>query len=108
MSFTAPQARDVRVAITDSTGTVVKSETIDASVGTNTWTWDGKNNSGIQLSNGAYTVAVEGSSTDGTSVALPTTITGTVTGVSKGSTGVNIDMGSATINMSDLTGFSST
>lgn len=108
LSFTAPQAGDVAIAITDSTGTVVKSETVDASVGTNTWTWDGKNNSGTQLSNGAYTVAVEGNSTDGTTVALPTTVTGTVTGVSKGTSGVNIDMGSATINMSDLTGFSST
>lgn len=108
LSFTAPQAGDVAIAITDSTGTVVKSETIDASVGTNTWTWDGKNNAGTQLGNGAYTVAVEGSSTDGSSVALSTTVTGTVTGVSKGSSGVNIDMGDATINMSDLTGFSGT
>ena len=108
LSFTAPQAGDVAIAITDSKGNVVKSETIDASVGTNTWTWDGKNNAGTQLSNGAYTVAVEGSSTDGTGVSLPTTVTGTVTGVSKGSSGVNIDMGDAIIDISDLTGFSST
>ncbi len=108
LSFTAPQTGNVAIAVTDSTGTVVKSETVNASVGANTWTWDGKNNSETQLSDGAYTVAVEGSSTDGTSVALPTTITGTVTGVSKGTTGVNIDMGGASIDMSDLTGFSST
>ncbi|GBR55024.1 flagellar hook assembly protein FlgD [Gluconobacter sphaericus] len=108
LSFTAPQAEDVAIAVTDSTGTVVKSETVNASAGINTWTWNGKNNSGTQLSDGAYTVAVEGSSTDGTSVALPTTITGTVTSVSKGTTGVNIDMGDATIDMSDLTGFSTT
>lgn len=106
LSFTAPQAGDVAIAVTDNTGTVVKSETIDAASGTNTWKWDGKNNAGTQLNDGAYTVAVEGSSTDGTSVALPTTITGTVTGVSKSSSGVNIDMGDATIDMSDLTGFS--
>lgn len=108
LSFSAPQAEDVAIAVTDSTGTVVKSETVNASAGINTWTWNGKNNSGTQLSDGAYTVSVEGSSTDGTSVALPTTITGTVTGVSKGTTGVNIDMGDATIDMSNLTGFSTT
>ncbi|MBF0877006.1 flagellar biosynthesis protein FlgD [Gluconobacter cerevisiae] len=108
LSFTAPQTGEVAIAITDNKGTVVRSQTVDASVGTNTWTWDGKNNAGTQLSDGGYTVAVEGSSTDGTSVVLPTTVTGTVTGVSKGNSGVNIDMGGATIGMSDLTGFSGT
>lgn len=108
MSFTAPQAGDVAIAVTDSSGNVVKSETVNASAGTNTWQWDGTNNSGTQLTDGAYTVAVEGSSTDGTSVALPTTVTGLVTGVSKSASGVNVDMGNATIDMSNLTGFSGT
>ncbi|MEN3168081.1 flagellar hook capping FlgD N-terminal domain-containing protein [Gluconobacter sp. OJB] len=108
LSFTAPQTGEVAIAITDNKGTVVRSQTVDASVGTNTWTWDGKNNAGAQLSDGGYTVAVEGNSTDGTSVVLPTTVTGTVTGVSKGNSGVNIDMGGATISMSDLTRFSGT
>lgn len=108
MSFTAPQAGDVAIAVTDSSGNVVKSETVNASAGTNTWQWDGTNNSGTQLTDGAYTVAVEGSSTAGTSVALPTTVTGLVTGVSKSASGVNVDMGSATIDMNNLTGFSGT
>ncbi|KXV33573.1 flagellar hook assembly protein FlgD [Gluconobacter thailandicus] len=106
MSFVASVAGPVAIAVTDSNGQVVKTDTVTAQVGTNSWSWNGVSDSGTQLSDGQYFVAVEGTDTTGSSTALSTTVSGTVTGLNRTSSGVNVQMGDTSIALSDLDGFS--
>ena len=91
------------LAITNSAGTVVKTQTLNLSAGTTDWSWNGQDDSGNQLADGNYNVAVV-SASSGTSVAVPFSVLGTITGVTKdGTTGVDIQMGSSSTNMSNVT-----
>lgn len=91
------------IAITNAAGTVVKTQTLDLSAGTTNWTWDGKDDSGNTLSDGSYSAAVLAASS-GTSVAVPFSVVGTITGVTKNATnGVNVQMGATSVDMSNVT-----
>ncbi|GBR51537.1 basal-body rod modification protein FlgD [Neokomagataea thailandica NBRC 106555] len=102
LSYTAPQAGEVAIAVTNSAGQLVRSETVQASAGQQSWQWDGKDDSGNTVADGGYYVAVQGMSSNGDSVALPTTVTGTITGVSRSSGTVNAQMGGASIALNTL------
>lgn len=106
MTFTAQQAGPVAIAVTDASGQVVKTDTMTATAGTNSWSWDGIDSSGTKMSDGQYFVAVEGTGTSGETASFPTTVSGTVTGLTRTSSGINVQMGSATVPLSDLDGFS--
>ncbi|ACI53181.1 flagellar hook capping protein [Gluconacetobacter diazotrophicus PA1 5] len=107
LSFTGTAGETVAIAVANSSGTVVKDVVATADSGTNTWTWDGTDNSGNQLTDGAYSVAVETINSSGTTSAVPFTVSGTITGVTKGSTDMEAEMGSADIPMADITATSS-
>ncbi len=75
-------AANVAISIQDSSGNTVWSGTGSGNAGANSFTWDGKNSSGTQLSDGGqYTMSVTATDSTGTSVYGYTTITGTVTGI---------------------------
>lgn len=94
VQFTAATAKPVAVAIADSSGNLVRTTTLDAKAGANAWTWDGTSNSGAQLPDGAYNISVYGAGSDGSTTALPFTVTGTVTGTqSTGSNGMQLQLG---------------
>jgi flagellar basal-body rod modification protein FlgD len=103
VNFTAPAAEPVAIAIYDSTGARICDATVSATAGSNTWTWNGANGSGQTVPDGAYTVAVEGVDTTGTTTALPFTVTGTATGVQNTSAGVQLQMGALSVNFSAVT-----
>lgn len=105
LSYTAPQAGEVAIAVTNSAGQVVRSETLQTSAGQQAWHWDGKDNAGNTLADGGYYVAVEGTTADGSSVALPTTVSGTITGISRDSGTVNAQMGGASVALKTLSTF---
>ncbi|EHH67314.1 basal-body rod modification protein FlgD [Gluconobacter morbifer G707] len=65
-------------------------------------------NSGKQLADGSYSVAIEGTSTDGTNVSISPVVSGTVTGFTRSASGVQAKMGDTSIDLDDLSGFSST
>ena len=93
----------VALAITNAAGTVVKTQTLDLAAGTTDWTWNGKDDSGNALPDGSYNVAAV-SASSGTSVPVPFSVLGTITGVSKNaSNGVNVQMGSSSTDMSNVT-----
>jgi flagellar basal-body rod modification protein FlgD len=103
LSFTGTAGETVAIAVSNAAGTVVKDEVATASSGTNTWTWDGTDNSGNQLTDGAYSVAVETINASGVTSAVPFTVSGTITGVTKGSSDMEVEMGGADIPLSDVT-----
>lgn len=106
LSFSATQGQTVAIAVSDSSGKIVKTDTGAAASSTNTWKWDGTDNSGNKLADGAYSVSVKTMDSTGTTSDLPFSVSGTVTGVSKGSSGVVVEMGRASIPVSSVTNFS--
>jgi flagellar basal-body rod modification protein FlgD len=75
-------ASDVAITVKDSSGNTVWTGTGTGNTGSNSFTWDGKNSSGTQLTDGGqYTISVAATDTAGNSVLNYTTVTGTVTGI---------------------------
>ncbi len=97
-------AETVAVAVTNSAGAVVKTQTLSVGPGTTSWSWDGKSDSGTSLPDGPYDVAVVAQGSAGSTQAVPFSVVGTITSVAKnGSSGVNVAMGSTTVDLSDVT-----
>jgi flagellar basal-body rod modification protein FlgD len=73
---------NVTITIKDSSGNTVYTGSGTGNSGSNTFTWDGKNSSGTQLSDGGqYTISVTATDSAGNSVFNYATTTGTVTGI---------------------------
>ncbi len=97
-------AETVGIAITNSAGSIVKTQTLSLPAGTTNWSWNGQDDSGNTLSDGSYSAAVVTQDSSGNSSAVPFSVVGTITGLSKdASNGVDVDMGSSIINMSNVT-----
>ena len=102
VKFDASAAGKVNIVVLDAAGGQVASDTIDTTVGSNTWTWDGTNSAGTKLPDGAYRVAVLHSNGAGGTAAIPTTIVGTVTGVDSTGSSVKVRMGQLAVEFANL------
>jgi flagellar basal-body rod modification protein FlgD len=100
LNFNDPTAGPVAIAVTDSSGKQVYGTTLTATAGNNTWSWNGQNNAGIQLPDGAYNAAVVSGNANGSTTTLPFTVTGTATGVQSLSSGMQLDIGALTVPFS--------
>jgi flagellar basal-body rod modification protein FlgD len=69
LNFTTAAAEPVAIAITNSSGQAVYSTALTSTAGRNTWTWNGQDNNGNQLPDGAYNVAVATGNADGSTTA---------------------------------------
>ena len=104
LQISPTSAETVGIAITNSAGSVVKTQTLSLPAGTTSWTWNGQDDSGNTLSDGSYSAAVVTQDSSGNTTAVPFSVVGTITGVSKdASNGVDVDMGASTIDMSNVT-----
>lgn len=93
-------AGSTAIAITNSAGAVVRTQSLDVTAQSTNWTWDGKDNAGNALANGSYDVAAVAA--DGS--AVPFNVIGTITGVTKNaSNGVDVQMGETSADMSKVT-----
>jgi flagellar basal-body rod modification protein FlgD len=102
IQFTAPAAEPVDIAIYNDSGAKLSDTTMTANKGTNTWTWNGTGSSGNSLPDGSYKVAVTGGNADGTTSALTFSVIGTATGVQNTSSGVQLQMGSLSVDFSKV------
>jgi flagellar basal-body rod modification protein FlgD len=109
VQFTAPTAEPVAIAISNSSGQQVRDVSLTATAGQNTWTWNGTDNNGNQVPNGAYNIAVIGANSDGSTTPLTFTVTGTATGVQSNASssagtngGVQLDLGALTVPFSSI------
>lgn len=101
LQYTASSAEPVAIAIYDSSGEQVYDTTLTATAGTNSFTWNGLSNSGAQMADGPYSVAVEGASSDGSTTALPFSVEGTISGVQTSSSGVlDLELGATSLPFS--------
>ena len=76
----------VTVSISSSSGVTLDTQQVQASASGTSWTWNGTTNTGQTLPDGTYNVAV----TDANGAAVPFGINGTVTGVQKSGTDVQV------------------
>ncbi len=67
--------------ITDSTGQTVFTQTGTVQPGVQQFNWNGLDSQGRQWADGNYTMTITATGADGKSVAVPTTVTGTVSSV---------------------------
>lgn len=106
LSFTAPAAEPVAIAVYNSAGTQILDSAINAAKGSNSWTWNGTDGSGVKVPDGAYNVAVVGEGSSGAAAALPFTVTGTATGVTSGTNSVSLNLGALSVPFTAVTSVS--
>ena len=98
ITFIAPVAEQVQVAIVDGNAKPVRNVSLEAQPGSNNWNWNGRDDSGNQLPDGAYGLAVEtGNGTTATS--LQFSVVGTATGLVNGASGMQLDIGAVTVGL---------
>lgn len=97
LTFTSPAAEPAAIAIYNSAGQQILNTTINAQQGSNSWTWNGQNSNGTTVPDGAYSVAVIGANPDGSTSALPFTVTGTATGVTTSNNALSLSLGALSI-----------
>ncbi len=102
LTFTAPAAEPVSIAIYNASGQQVNNYSLQATQGANTWTWNGQSSSGTTAPDGAYTVAIYGGANGATPTAVPFIVQGTVTGVSAQTGAVDLQMGGVSTSMGNI------
>ncbi len=99
IGFSLPTAQPVGIAIVDGTGRVVRQVSLAANAGSNVWHWDGRDDTGTALPDGAYRIAVE-SGTDSAPQPVTFDVLGTVTGMTQGAGGLTLQLGGLSVPMS--------
>jgi flagellar basal-body rod modification protein FlgD len=103
VTFQGTGGQQVGIAIVDATGAPIRDATVTATAGTNNWTWNGLDNNGNQVADGAYRVAVESiSANGGNPVAVPYDVVGNATGVSSNGTTSQLAIGSLSVPFSSI------
>ncbi len=100
IAFTAASVGPVSVTVSNGAGQVLASSTINATAGSNGWTWNGQSSAGVQEPDGAYTVSV---TTGSSQTALPVSVVGTITAVTQNNGTVQLDLGQLAVDMSAVT-----
>lgn len=91
------------VAIKDSAGNYVKTFTgVEQSAGRHELEWDGKDNNGNKLKDGAYVLVVTALDASGSSVKVQKTVFGKVTGIAYDGNTVAVGMGDVAVDMNSI------
>ncbi len=102
ISFTGTAGETVGIAILNAAGAPVRNATVTATAGTNDWTWDGKDDQGNQLPDGAYRIGAVTQDSSGNTTAVPFDVLGTATGVSNTGSGVVLQLGALSVGIGNL------
>lgn len=102
LEFNAASAEPVSITIQNANGGTVQQVTLNATQGTNTWTWNGTNRTGQTLPDGAYNVTVTSASPGAAATAVPFTVVGTATGVTTANNTVNLQLGAVSVPFSSV------
>ncbi len=91
------------VAIRDSAGNYVKTFTgVEQSAGRHELEWDGKDNNGNKLEDGAYVLVVTAVDASGSTIEVQKTVFGKVTGVAYDGDVVAVGMGEVAVDMNSV------
>jgi flagellar basal-body rod modification protein FlgD len=98
-------ATNLSIAIKDSTGKTVWTGTGTGNAGSNSFTWDGKDSSGVQLSDGGqYTISVTATDSAGNSVFNYSTVTGVVTSIDTSTSTPSLTVNGVAVSASNIIG----
>jgi flagellar basal-body rod modification protein FlgD len=100
LTFTAPAAGPAAIVIAGPNGQPIRSVSLNAAAGQNSWSWDGTDNAGNTVPDGAYAVSVVGANADGSTTPLSFTVTGTATGVQNTASGLQLELGALPVAFS--------
>ena len=98
ITFSTPTAEQVQLAIVDSNGKPVRNVSLTTQSGSNSWSWDGRDDSGNQLPDGAYGLALE-TGTGSAATSVPFSVAGTATGLVNATGGMQLDIGALTVGL---------
>ena len=97
LNFQTSAAEQVQIAVSNAKGTPVFTQTVNAVAGANTWTWNGATANGMQLPDGAYTVAVTNAG-----ASVPFQAVGTVTGAEQVNQAIQLEFGAAAVTFNNV------
>jgi flagellar basal-body rod modification protein FlgD len=80
-SFSAPSPATGTLTISSSTGQTAYSGTVSLTAGSQSFSWNGKGNTGVTWPDGTYTMAINATGANGQAVTVTTQVQGTVSGV---------------------------
>lgn len=101
-------AANVSITIKDASGKTVWTGTGTGNSGSNSFTWDGKDSSGAQLSDGGkYTMSVTATDAAGNSVFNYATITGKVTGIDASTSTPSLTVNGVSVSAANIIGVTS-
>ncbi len=107
LTFNTAASEPVQIAIANSAGKTVRDVSLTSQAGANTWTWDGRDNAGNQLPDGAYGVAVETGTSSADATAVPFSVVGTATGLTNNASGLQLEMGALSVGLASVQGITS-
>lgn len=98
----ANAAASTQLTVTDSHGKAVYTGTGNTTAGNSTFTWDGKDNNGNKLADGAYTLTVTAADTNGTTIDSSVASAGTVTQIDMTGSTPKLIVGNMEIGLGDI------
>lgn len=102
-SFTLGEdAPDTKVTIRNSVGTIVKTETLSANFGANSYAWDGRSDAGNAEPDGIYSITVEARDADKNLIDATTIVKGIVTGVDLTTNEPLLKVNGSTVKLSNV------
>ena len=102
IQFQGTAGQQVAIGIVDANGNPVYDTNVTATTGTNTWQWNGVNNNGSQEPDGAYSIAVDTATNNGSATPVAYSVIGTTTAVSTSGTTTKLQLGALSVGLSAL------
>lgn len=104
LGYSITDKGNVTINILDSNGNIVKKAFIgEQPIGNYNWTWDGKNNNGINVPSGDYSYEVAAQDANGEEIDATEMLGGVVDGVSVENDQVYVSIGGSSFPLSSLT-----
>ncbi len=96
------QAAGTTLTVTDANGKTVYSGAGATAAGNNTFAWDGKDNNGNQLDDGAYKLAVTANDANGTGITTSVASAGTVSQIDMTGSAPQLVIGNLEVGLGDV------